>query len=652
MRDVKTLAARIMLTLTVALAAWPMFAGAQDSGANLVPWPRSAKFDGGSMALSGASRIVFTDVKLAPLAKVLSDEIYMATAVRLRTSSGAPAPRDIALQMDPKLKGEQYAVSVGEQAVVSGGNYRAVAWGTVTLLQAVQTAGAKVTVARMTVEDEPVASYRGLMIDVARQWHPVESIRPLIEMCRLYKINYLQLHLNDQQSFTFPSKAFPTLATNTKGKATTYTLDEITNLVRYADERGVTIVPEMEGPGHHSGALRSLWGRKGTSCMDMGSEKTYEGMDILIGELCTIFASSPYIHIGADEASLGGVGQSDEEKAFMEKHGITSAGGLYNYYIVRMNEIIRKRGKQTICWEGFRGDGGGGVKIPKDVIVMPFESTYNPANKLVANGYSVINTAWKPLYVVGSKKWPAQYLYENWNLWLWEHHVNTKCHIQLKKTDPVLGAQMCAWEQAAAVELPSTRERIHAMSERIWNPDAGKTFADFASRAANTNKLLDRVLGFVNVEAKGLLGKQNRDFEYFWDPITVTLSGPAIGTIRYTLDGKDPTATSPKYNGPIKVSKENTHSEKLFHNSRTKKFEDQGDVVYVKARVFDGAGKPIGDSVTLAEYWCLSPDDIAKKEAGQIADQEEKAKKPKAAGKAPGKAKPKAQTNPAESKQG
>jgi hexosaminidase len=595
----------------------------KDSALPLVPWPKSLGSAGvppatggrdgrapadGTLVLGSASRIVYQEAALAPLAEVLRGEIRMSTAVDLKTARGTAGAGDIELTRDPQLQGEAYALAVSDRAVVRGGNYRAVAWGTVTLLQALAPAGGgKLRLPKMTVADAPASAYRGVLIDVARQWHPVETMRPLVDLCRLYKINYMQLHLNDQQSTVFPFKAFPELASATKGQRRTWTREEVLALVKYADDRGVTLVPEIEGPGHHAGNLRSLWGRKGSSCLDMGNEKTYEGLETVVRELCEVFASSPYIHIGADECSLGGIGESEEEKAFMAQHGLQGRGGLYNYYIVRMNEIIKKHGKQTICWEGFHGDGGGGAKIPKDVLVMPFESTYNPADRLTKLGYTVINTAWKPLYVVNNKKWPAQYIYENWNVRLWEHHVNTKCHIQLPPTAPVLGAQMCAWEQPADRELPSLRVRLHAMSERIWNPVAGKTYADFAARAAKSDQLLDRVLGFVAVETEGLSGKQYRGFAYFWDPITVRLSAVPVGTIHYTIDGKEPTPQSPKYTAPIRLSKSDTHSEKLFYDRRKGRFEATGDVLRVKARMFDAAGRPVGDVVTLRQYWHQDP---------------------------------------------
>jgi hexosaminidase len=597
------LSAVVALALVVFVRA-PLAAGAAGDQAspNIIPWPKSLTLGQGYEERTSANRIVAQDAKLEPLAKVLAGEIYLSTAVKMPTAVGTGAKGDITLRLTGDVATDEgYRLTVGPAGiVVEARTYRGAAWGTVSLLQALEVAGGKLRVPQMTIVDEPAAKYRGLLIDVARQWHPVETIRPIIQMCRLYKINYMQLHLNDQQSTVFPFKAFPQLQSSSKGQRRTWTREEVVALVKYADERGVTIVPELEGPGHHAGNLRSLWGRGNT--LDIANEKTYEGLKVLIGELCEVFASSPYIHIGADEGSFGHLGKSEEELAYMAKYGIK--GGLLNHYVKRVDEIIKGYKKQTICWEGFHGDGGG---LPKDIIVMPFESAYNPANSLVSRGFSVINTAWKPLYVVGSKKWPAEYIYSNWNLWLWEHHVNTKCHIQLKPTDPVLGAQMCAWEQSADVELPSTRERIHAMSERIWNPDAGKAYADFAARAVKTDALLDRILGFIDVQTKGLTGEENRGFYYFSGPITVSMHPLPLGNVHYTLDGKDPTLQSPKYTGPFTLTRESTHFEKLFFNSRTKRHEAEGDIVRVKARMFDAEGKPIGDVMTLRQYWHKTP---------------------------------------------
>ncbi|MEI7898656.1 MAG: family 20 glycosylhydrolase [bacterium] len=573
---------------------------------SVIPWPRAMTVSEGSVALSSAGRIVAEDAGLAPLADVFAREIYLSTAVNLATvAAGAAGADDIVLRLtDTVTSDEGYRLTAGPAGiVVEARTCRGAAWGTSTLLQSIQRDGPNPPrIPFMTVADEPAAPYRGLLIDVARQWHPVEKMRPLIDLCRLYKIKYLQLHLNDQQSTVFPFLAYPELASVVSGQRRTWTRDEVTNLVRYADERGVTLVPELEGPGHHAGNLRNLWGRGST--LDIFNENTYTGMRALIGELCEVFASSPYIHIGADEGSFGHLGSSTNELEYMAAHGLT--GNALGHYITRVDQIVKDYGKHTICWEGFGGDGGGkGVEpLPKDIAVMPFESTYNPANQLVAKGFSVINTAWRPMYVVGSKCWSAEFIY-GWNMWLWQHHVNLNLYIQLPPTNAVLGAQMCAWEQTADVELPSTRVRLHAMGERTWSPDGTNTHscADFAARAEKTDALLDRVLALVDVQADGVSGVESHGYELFDTNLVIRLSAPAIGTIRYTLDGTPPTAASPQYAGPLVLAGANAHFENLFYNSRTGNYEAQGYIANLQARIIDPSGQPVGDVITLRHYW-------------------------------------------------
>ena len=141
------------------------------------------------------------------------------------------------------------------------------------------------------------------------------------------------------------------------------------------------------------------------------------------------------------------------------------------------------------------------------------------------------------------------------------------------------------------MELPSTRVRINAMSERIWNPDASKTYADFALRAQKADELLDRLIGGVAVRSEGTTGQPDRGYDLFNKSVTVSLSAPAIGTIHYTLDGKEPTTQSPRYESPITITAAQTHHEKLFFNHRTKRYMDEGNICTLKARIFNSAGK-------------------------------------------------------------
>jgi len=155
---------------------------------NLVPWPKSVEVNRGVLILNQDSRIVAEDPILLPLAKVLSDEVYLASALRLEALAGFGRPGDIVLTMSADRNIESYTLDINEMAVIQGGSYDAVALGTVTLLQAIISEGGKVTLPRMVIVDDPDVEYRGLMIDTARNFRPIESLKQCVMLCRLYKI--------------------------------------------------------------------------------------------------------------------------------------------------------------------------------------------------------------------------------------------------------------------------------------------------------------------------------------------------------------------------------------------------------------------------------------------------------------------------------
>jgi len=214
--------------------------------------------------LRNDSRIVVTSKELEPLAKVLADEIFLTTGVRLAAGSGPGAPGDVVLQLDPNLKGEAYTVEMKDSATVKGGSYPSAASGTATLLQLLRATNGVLHVPRMNIADEPAYPYRGALMDLARKYHTPGGIEQVIALCRLYKIRYLHLHLTDDQLFMFPSTKFPQLGRSnrefarfeppSKPRVAPYTLEDLRALERLARERGVYLVPEIDLPGH-SGRL-------------------------------------------------------------------------------------------------------------------------------------------------------------------------------------------------------------------------------------------------------------------------------------------------------------------------------------------------------------------------------------------------------------
>ena len=355
--------------------------------------------------------------------------------------------------------------------------------------------------------DMPDSSYRGLMIDLSRMWHSLESIRNVIDLASFYKIKYLQLHLSDDQAFVFPTDSFPNLPTPDRP----YTKKDFVELVEYAKIRGVTIVPEIDVPGHSRQFIETYPkifdvnnGIKKSNVINIANEKVYKALDQIIAEVAEVFYNSPFIHMGADEAKLDLYKNVKEVKSFMSKNKLgDDVHELYRYFIVRINEIVKKYDKQMLVWEGFRKEGK--IKIPKDIIVFEFETLYNHPKNLIEDGYTIVNTSWTPLYAVygGVKNkmaqravWSPKRIYK-WNKWRWEHfsqNVPGYNPIQLKETPQVIGGQMCSWEQSGEAEIPVLRKRLPVFSERVWNDQPKKSFDEIFSTIERTDKILSLII--------------------------------------------------------------------------------------------------------------------------------------------------------------
>ncbi|MCX6880260.1 MAG: family 20 glycosylhydrolase, partial [Verrucomicrobia bacterium] len=201
-----------------------------NSPLNLIPWPKAVQMGTGGLALTATARIVTADPRLLPLAVIFQAELLAVTGLDLKIASGPLAASDIGLALNPALQaGEEilrvkarvvertregaYRLTVGTEVKLEGFDYRAVAEGTTTLLQAIGRRSNGFALPVLTIDDWPHADYTGAMVDVARQDNPLIHLKQMIDTCRAYKVRYLQLHLTDDQAWTFPSTAFPKLGT-------------------------------------------------------------------------------------------------------------------------------------------------------------------------------------------------------------------------------------------------------------------------------------------------------------------------------------------------------------------------------------------------------------------------------------------------------
>ena len=343
------------------------------------------------------------------------------------------------------------------------------------------------------IEDYPDKDYRSLMVDLGRQWHPARTLYKYIDVCYMYKVKYLHLHFCDTLLYSFPSKAFPKL--NKPGRF--YTEEEIKALNAYAKTKGVILVPEFECPGHAPLLVRNypevfadsfsedlkdkvLYNEAGIkitvdSLVCASSEKSLEGIKTLIKEICDLFPDSTYINIGGDEAHIKLWDMCKCCTDYMAKNNISCVKELYVDYLSRIINYVLSLGKTPMVWEGFSNEYAH--KIPKETIVIVWESFYNTAPELLEKGFRVINASWKPLYLTPKQR-PAKatswdiYDILKWNVYNWQNWNDISeaflNPITVQPTDAVLGSMFCSWEQTYEQEISSLMEKVGALSERTW----------------------------------------------------------------------------------------------------------------------------------------------------------------------------------------
>lgn len=517
-----------------------------------IPYPKVITLSNGEYVISNGYT-VSADRKLKDLADLFVNDVYKIYQVN---GSVKNKKSQISLIIDKDIPKCEYRLNVASDGIyISGSSYNEVSMGVTTLLHLMEKNNYGITVKHVSIVDSPSLDYRCFMLDVARQPISIETVKQCVELCRWYKIPYMQMHLSDDQLFTFPSKTYPLLAS--EGAA--YSLDELKDLVEFAKIRGVVIIPEFDAPGHTT-AIRNkmpeLFGRKGLSVIDMTSEKACEAVETIMKEMMDVFYTSPYFHIGADEAWLGAFEKEEKVKEYIKKKGYDNAHDIYLEFILRMHNFVKKNGKKTLVWESFSGNGSSKVKIPTDLYVIAWETAYQRPESLLKNGYTIINASWKPAYVCPGWRWSQEYIY-GWNIRRWENHWNVtpsyKSPIQLDEEVYIKGAQMCSWEMNDAYQIASLHQRIPAFSEVAWYGKSQRSYEDFKKRFSDTDDKYMQLVFPVETERTGFnmpddfYGLDHNEENSFRKSATVSFKTVIPDTyVTYTEDGSMPDKNSKK----------------------------------------------------------------------------------------------------------
>ncbi len=554
----------------------------------IVPKPVQMTLQEGTWKLSGP---IHTDsAELKSVAAALREDLA-------GIAPASPGEPQIIFEFDKNFKPEEYQLFVADKCRIRAGSREGAARATATLLQ---FAAENREIPKLAIEDRPDHSYRAVMIDVARKWHSVDTLKQIVRYCHYYKVRYLQLHLTDDQSFTFPSRAYPELTTVNQHGGPSYTRAEIKELVDFADARGVTIVPEIDVPGHSGTLIRAkpdLFKITGTTpyehhaTINFADPKVIAAVGTLVEELCELFPSSPYIHIGGDEADYRLAHQNPLfQQAFKDEGlGDQASHEIYRRFLILMNNKVKQQGRKMIVWEGFGREPDSKFPIPKDVIVMAFEDAYYRYTELVDDGYTVVNASWTPLYVVNRHRWSPEKVFQ-WSPTKFARHGtiwSTILRTEAKPTERILGGQFCAWEQPEFREMDSLYGRVPAFAERLWSSQT--TWPDHEARSKTAEAGFRQLFAPVELMVDGLapLDPESFDSRSFFDQAIVKPRTLTSGIIRYTLDGKPVTSESPVMPVALTITQTTDIRAALFDSTGSRIGGETGMTIYKDARPAD-----------------------------------------------------------------
>ena len=322
----------------------------------------------------------------------------------------------VVLVCDPGIVHEGYRLVIStDGAAVYASSEKGMHNGLADLFEMISPEDGTLYAEAADVTEAPDCSYRGVMIDLARQWHPLSYLLGYVDLCWKNRASHFQLHFTDFQSFTLPVRSLPKLSTEGR----TYTREEIRTLVEYADARGITLVPEVDVPGHTTQFFAKYPEIFGNTGVLPASEEVFDAVRGIFSEVIEMFPNSPMIHIGGDEASIDLWDKCDRTKAYMKAHGISGYQEMYAEYIRILTDCIIGMGRTPVVWEGFAKEFND--RIDRRTIVTVFESLYQPAYDLAASGFTLINCSWKPLYIVTpSTHWTPEEI-DALDPWRWDH---------------------------------------------------------------------------------------------------------------------------------------------------------------------------------------------------------------------------------------
>jgi hexosaminidase len=456
----------------------------------LMPQPAHLSAQDGRLNLSPSLAVItdhYRDARLdAAIARCL-ERIETRTGISIPTSPSANAAGVLAISVDGPGQtiqsvdeDESYSLDVSTSGVrLHAATVVGAMRGLETLQQLIQADAAGYFLPVVSIQDTPRFRWRGLMIDCGRHFMPVEVIRRTLDGMAAVKLNVFHWHLTEDQGFRMESRAFPGL-TGLGSDGLFYTQEQAREIVAYARDRGIRVVPEFDMPGHSSAwfvGYPDLASAPGPfhierefgvfdPVMDPTRESTYKFLDTFIAEMAAIFPDH-FMHIGGDENNGVEWKANPHIQSFMREHNLHDTAALQNYFNLRLLKILEKHGKHMIGWDEILTPD-----LPKDVVVQSWRGFDSLAAGAKA-GYSTILSAGYYLNLMSTAA--THYLVDP---------LPQASGLSPEEQARILGGEACMWnEQTTSRDLDSRIwPRAAVIAERFWSPGSVSDVDDMYRR--------------------------------------------------------------------------------------------------------------------------------------------------------------------------
>ena len=451
------------------------------------------------------------------------------------------------------------------------------------------------TVPALTITDQPRFGYRGLLVDVARFFSPKENLLRIIDCMAMLKLNKLHLHLVDDNGWRIeikkypllteigscrvdrPGKTFPERRNPRQGEPTVekgfYTQDEIREIVRYAQERHIEVIPEIEMPAHSNAALAAypllscpvvdkfigvlpgLGGNHADVIFCAGNDSVFTFLQDILDEVLELFPSK-YIHLGGDEARKTHWEECPLCQTRMKAESLENTEELQGYFMARVARYVQNKGREVIGWDELTN-----ARIPEGSIILGWQGYGQAALKAAELGHRFIMTPARILYLIRYQgpQWfePITYFGNNTLKDVYDYEPVQKDWTP-QAASLLMGVQACMWTEFC--NSPADVDyllfpRLSVLAEVAWTKPARKNWASYLKAMDHFNE---------HLAAKGIVyARSMYNIQQTVTPkegrlqVELDCIRPDV-QVRYTMDGSVPTAQSPLYTKPLMLTEAKT----------------------------------------------------------------------------------------------